>query len=441
MDPLFVGILGVILLLVLMALGVHIGIALGTTGFLGLICIIGFDAAITMAMTSIYFKISTYSLIVIPLFVLMGLLGASGGLSKSLYDGMAVWTGKIKSGLGIATILGCAGFGAITGSSIVTSAVFGKVTAPEMRRHGYDKKIAYGLCAAGGSIGMLIPPSILAVVYGILSGLSVGKLLIAGIGPGVLLTGLFCLQLVILGRLRPDLIGSKGTGGSTWKEKVKTIPSFWPVMVTGLVIFGGLFGGVFNPTEAAAVATVLIFVILVFTKGKEAWLSLGAGLLDTAKTAAMIFLILAGACVFSRFLVISGISDKVVEIILDLNLSNLGLVVILGFFYLLMGIVIDSISMLAISIPFLQPIIDQTGIEPYYFAMVAITATQVGIVTPPLGLAAYTVKSVAEPDVTLEDIFSGSFYFLLALMVGLALVVLFPSVSNVLVSTFMGGGQ
>ena len=433
MDPLVVGILGIILLLVMLFLGVHIGIALGAVGFIGLTLVVGFDAAVHMATTSIYYKIANYSLIVIPLFVLMGLLGAGGGLSKSLYDGLAVWTGRMKSGLGMATVLACAGFGAISGSSIVVAAVFAKVSAPEMRRHGYDKKIAYGLCAAAGSIGMLIPPSVLAVLYGILSGLSVGKLLIAGIGPGVLLTVLFCLQLIVIGRFRADLIVAEDKPRASWRERFATIPAFWPVIITAVIIFGGLFGGIFNPTEAAAVATAVIFVLLLIIKGLNSWKILRTGLIDTAMTASMIFVILAGACVFSRFLVVTGLSDKLVETILSLNVSNLVLVAILAVFYLLMGVVIDSISMLSISIPFLQPVIEQAGIEPYYFAMVAIVATQVGIITPPLGLAAYTVKSVAEPDVSLENIFSGATYFLLLMVVALGLVVIFPTLSTALI--------
>ena len=437
MDLLVIGILGILVLIGMLAIGVHIGIALGTTGFLGLVFVVGLDAAIQMATTSVYYKIANYALIVIPLFVLMGLLGAGGGLSKAIYDSLAVWTGKMKSGLGMATILGCAGFGAISGSSIVTAAVFAKVSAPEMRRHGYDKRIAYGVCASAGSIGMLIPPSVLAVMYGILSGLSVGKLLIAGIGPGVMLTVLFCVQIILLGRLKPDLILSQGGEASSWRKRFATIPSFWPVIVTAGIIFGGLFGGVFNPTEAAAVATFVIFVLLVISQGRSSFKMALSSLFETAMTSSMIFIILAGACIFSRFLVLTGLSDKLVDIILNCQVSNLVLVSILAVFYLLMGVVIDSISMLAISIPFIQPIIEQAGIEPYYFAMVAIVATQVGIITPPLGLAVYTVKSVAEEDVTLENIFSGSLYFLAVLLIGLALVIVFPWLSNVLINIFM----
>jgi C4-dicarboxylate transporter, DctM subunit len=426
MDPITNGILGILFLLLLISLGVHIGIALGITGLLGMTLIIGFDNAMKMTVTSIYFSNASYALVTLPLFILMGYLGASGGISRILYDGLSKWTGKLKGSLGVATVLGCAGFGAVCGSSIVTAAVFAKVSAPEMRRHGYDKKIAYGLCSAAGSIGILIPPSILAVLYGILTGLSVGKLLIAGIGPGLLLTLLFSLQVVFAAKFRPALIREQEVRTVTWKERISTIPSFWPVIVTALVIFGGIFSGIFSPTEAAAVATLTIAVLLVATKGKQSLKMFAEGLRDTASTSAMVFLTMAGACVFSRFLVITDISQKFVDIILGLHMGNFALLLLLTVLYLFLGCLMDSISMLTITIPILHPVIVSLGIDPYYFALVVIVATQVGIITPPFGLAVFTVKGVAEPDVTVEDIFSGAMSYFWIMVASLVILIAFP---------------
>jgi C4-dicarboxylate transporter, DctM subunit len=433
MDPMVIGVLGILFLLFIVTLGVHIGIALGVTGFLGMVFIMGVDAAIRMTTESIYFTNSSYALVTLPLFILMGLLGASGGINKTLYDGLSKWTGRLRGSLGIATVIGCAGFGAVCGSSIVTAAVFAKVSAPEMRRHGYDKKVAYGLCAAAGSIGMLIPPSILAVMYGILSGLSVGKLLLAGIGPGILLTVLFSLQVYFTARFRPHLITPQETKKSTWREKIGTIPTFWPVIVTATVIFGGIFSGVFSPTEAAAVGVVTIFSLLVATKGKGSLSMLATGLKDTASTSAMIFLTMAGAAVFSRYLVVTDLNEKVVEIILGLRIGNFVLLLLLTALYLAMGCLMDSISMLTITIPILHPVIRELGIDPYYFALVVIVATQVGIITPPFGLSVFAVKGVAESDVTIEDIFSGGMGYFIIMVASLVLLILFPKIITFLI--------
>lgn len=433
MEPILIGTLGIIFLLIIIALGVHIGIALGVTGFLVMAFIMGMDTAIRMATESIYFANSSYALVTLPLFILMGYLGAGGGISKTLYDGLSKWTGKLRGSLGIATALGCAGFGAVCGSSIVTAAVFAKVSAPEMRRHGYHKKIAYGLCSAAGSIGMLIPPSILAVLYGVLTGLSVGKLLVAGIGPGLLLTLLFSLQIYFTSRFRPDLI-TPATKDATWRERIAVIPTFWPVIVTAFVIFGGIFSGVFSPTEASAVGTLVIFLLLVVTKRRQSWNMLKDSLKDTASTAAMVFLTMAGACVFSRSLVATDLSEKIVEIILGLHIGNFLLISLLVVVYLFLGCLMDSISMLTITIPILNPVIVKLGIDPYYFALLVIVATQVGIITPPFGLSVFTVKGVAESDVTLEDIFSGAMNYFYIMVGSIVILMLFPFLITGLIS-------
>ncbi len=428
MDPLYVGLSGIVLLLLLVGVGVHIGIALSITGILVMSFIMGFDNALKMATSSMYFNNSSYALVTLPLFILMGLLGAAGGISKTLYDNLSIWTGKIPGSLGIATIAGCTAFGAVCGSSIVTAAVFAKVSAPEMRRHGYSKKVAYGLCASAGIIGMMVPPSILAVMYGILSGLSVGKLLLGGIGPGLMVALLFAAWVLYLAIFRQDVIQPVELKKFTWKEKIRTIPSFWPVVVTALVIFGGIFGGIFSPTEAAAVATVAILVLLVISKRRESWKFLKEGLMETATTSAMIFLTMAGACVFSRCLAITGLSQKVVELILSAHMSNLTFLIVMAILYLILGTLMDSISMLTITIPILNPVIEPLGINPYFFAVFVIYVGQIGIITPPFGLSVFTVKAVAAPDVSVEDVFSGSMPYFYALCVGAIILLIFPQI-------------
>jgi C4-dicarboxylate transporter DctM subunit len=428
MDPNVVGLIGIGVLLVLVMVGVHVGVALGIVGIGGMAILMGWENAFTLGTSSMYFNNANYAFVTLPLFIIMGLWGAAGGISKRLYDGLLVWTGKIRGSLGIATVLGCAAFGAVCGSSIVTAAVFAKVSSPEMRRHGYDKRIAYGITASAGMIGMLIPPSILAVIYGILTGLSVGKLLLGGIGPGLLLTVLICLDIYYKAWKRPDLIAPQKLPDYSMKDKLKTIPSFWPVIVTAAVIFGGIFGGIFSPTEAAAVGTVVILLLLVVTMKKDCLPHLFSGVRETATTSAMIFLTMAGACIFSRYLVVTGLSDQVVNMIIEANLNNYVLLGILAVLYVFLGCLMDSTSMLTITIPILHPIIEQLGIDPYFFAVFMIYASQIGIITPPFGLTVFTVKGVAESDVMLEDVFAGSMRYFIIMCIGLPILMFFPEI-------------
>lgn len=433
METIIIGTLGVGILFILISLGIHVGVALGLTGMFGMAFILGIGNSLDLTVNSIYVANSNYALITLPLFILMGLLGSSGGITKSLYNNLSVWTGKIKGSLGIATVLSCAAFGAVCGSSFVTAAVFAKVSAPEMINHGYDKKLAYGLCASAGIIGMLIPPSVLAVVYGILSGLSVGKLLLSGIGPGILVTVLFSGLISYYSRKRKDLIAEQDIPPASIMEKIKTIPKFWPVILTGVVIFGGIFGGVFSPTEAAAVATVLIFVVLLLSKRKQAIGLLFESLKETGNTTAMIFLTMGGALIFSRFLVISGISQKIVESITNLEINKTILLVLISIAFLIMGTVMDSISMLTITIPIVTPVINKLGINPYFFATLLIYTSQIGIITPPFGLSVFTVKAVAGEEIRIEEIFYGALPFLLLLLVGLGMLLTFPAITTFLI--------
>lgn len=434
MSPILVGIYGLILLFLLVLLGVHVGVALGLVGVMGSALVLGIDKAIPLIIQRMYFSNASGALITLPLFILMGLLAASGDIGRKLYDGLSVWTSKIKGGLGIATVLGCAAFGTVCGSSFVTATVFAKVSAPEMRKHGYDKKIAYGLCSSAGIIGMLIPPSVLAVVYGIISGLSIGKLLMAGIGPGILLTILFSLFIYVFASLRPDkIIPTKLEKKISLIEKIKVIPSFWPIFVIGIIVFGGIFSGIFSPTESAAIATVVVVVVLLIINPKNFWKDFKESLKETAITSGMIFITIGGASIFSQFLVITGLSHKVVKTITMSNLSNTNLIIVLSFIFLFLGTFMDSTSMLTIAIPLIAPIINSLGINPYYYAIIAIYAAQIGIITPPFGLSVFAVKGVAEKDLTIEDIFSGSMPFLIVMILTLFIMIFYPPIITIFI--------
>lgn len=438
MDPILIGIIGIVVLLVLLFAGVHVAVTLGLVGLFGGAAIVGFKTAALIAVDTIYYKACAWSLVTLPLFILMGYLAAGGGVSTKLYDALSLWLRKFKSGLGIATVLGCTGFGAVTGSSIVTSSVFAKIAAPEMRRHGYDKKLAYGICASSGIIGMMIPPSILAIVYGTLTGLSIGRLLVAGIGPGLMLAVIFSIGIVLIGKLRPEQIKTTAITGVTWRQRFAALPPTWPIIVVGVVIFGGIFTGVFSPSEAAAAATFIILIVVLVTRHSRIKESIVPALRDTASNTAMIFLLLCSAQVFASFLILTGLSGKAVALIIDLQLPTLAFMGMFVLLYLILGMVIDSISMFAITIPIVVPAINALGIDPIWFAMVAITSSQVGTITPPMGFCVYASKAVAEPDVSLGDIFRGSMPFLIMDAVVLVILLLAPAISIALPSLMLG---
>lgn len=427
-----IALIGIIALFVLLALGVHIGIALGTIGFAGTWAIVGLEPALWGSVNVFYDKVASFALLTVPMFILMGYMASAGDLSGNIFTSLNKWVGGMRGGMGIATVFSCTLFGTICGTSLVTSSVFSVIAAPEMRRHGMDKRLSYGICASSGLIGMLIPPSILMVVYGVISGDSVGKLLIAGISPGLLLAVIYSAVIIILLRAKPGLMTPESGGVITWRNRFASLKGLWPVMIVATVIFGGLFGGVFTPTEAAAVATFTVFLIIGATQPRKWAAVVWPAFVDTAKVSAMIFLIFGGAAIFTQFLVLSGVATKVATIIIGMNLSIFGFLIAISLLYLVLGCLLDSISMLSITLPILLPVVRTMGIDPIWYAVIVIMAIEIGMITPPVGLCVYGAKAVAEPDVTLEDIFAGSFPFFLASLAVLILLIFFPPLSTVL---------
>jgi tripartite ATP-independent transporter DctM subunit len=441
MDVYLIGLLGVLVLLLLLVLGMHVGLALTISGFLGLTYILGVQRALEMAVSSMYGKISGTALVTLPLFILVGYLASGGGISRDIYRSLEMFIGRFKSGLGMATVLACTAFGTVCGSSLVTAAVFAKISAPEMRRRGYSKSLAYGICASAGSIGMLIPPSILAIVYGMLSGVSVGKLLIAGIVPGVMWAVLFCLTIVVYARINPKAIQApEDLQGFTLSEKLGSLKSWWPIGLSGAIIFGGIYGGVFTPTEASAVAAFVLFLFYIYRglvkrqarRVSERFGELYGILNDTATTSAMIFLVLGAATVFSNFTVLTGLTARLTQFVNGLGLSQTSLVVMFVVVYLVLGCFIDSISMLSITISLFNPIVDAAGIDAIWYAVMVILAVEVGFITPPFGINLYAVLGVAEKDVDLKDMIVGSFPFFVAEVVSLVIILMFPILATYL---------
>ncbi len=441
MEPSTIGFLGILILAITLIIGIPIGVSLVLIGMVGMGFLVGFEASFGSAMETMYHKIASYDLVTIPLFVLMGYLASAGGLSEKLFKSLNMLVGRINGGLGISAVGSCTAFGTVCGSSLVTASVFAKICAPEMRRYGYEKKLAYGICASAGMIGMLIPPSILMVVYGIQSGESIGKLLIAGITPGLMLALFFSILVYVIARKRKNLISTRiNTETYTVKQKVMAFAGLWQIWVLALVIFGGIFGGIFNPTEAAAVASTLLMVLILLSNlknPKHVWEMFRTSFYETAGTTCMIFLVMAGASVFSQFLVITGITDMVAETVLSLNMPLTALVAVIILMYAILGCFLDSFSMICITVPVFNPIINAMGADPIWYAVMVVMAIEMGLLTPPVGLNVYGAYAVAEPDVSLEEIFIGVAPFFGAVILTIVLLLLIPPISTFLPNMMM----
>lgn len=440
MDTVWIGIAGVTLLIVLLASGVYVAVAMGIAGLLGTIAIVGFFPAMSLLATTWFQYGTTYAFIIIPLFVMMGLFASQAGVSRDLYDSLSKWLGGIRGGLGCATVGACTIFGALTGSSIVTAVVFGKVSVPEMRRLGYNGPMAYGLVSAAGAIGLLIPPNLLAVIYGILTGESIGKLLLAGIGPGLVLA--FCLVggLIFLLTWRPSMGPPAQEKSATWRERFTAVPKMWPAFVIAIILIGGIYTGVFTETEASGVGTFILLILLLAVRGigKEARRELVQSIRDSVGLTGMVLLIMCCGQIFSRMLVLSGLGNALSNYIISLKLSPMGFIAGVMGVYFILGCLIDSASIIVVTVPILYPMAGKLGIDQIWFAMVLILATQIGNITPPVGLVAYAVKGIAAPDITLEDIFRGVFPFFFCMCAALAILIAFPFIATLIPYTMFG---
>lgn len=441
-DPISAGTFGTMCVLVLIALGTHIGPSLAAGGFLGLVLLFGdLSTAMGILSTTPYSTVAVFDLAVLPLIILMGVLTMHVGVTDGAYDAAYKWLGRLPGGLAIATVFACAAFGAACGSSAATAAIFTKVSLPEMRKAGYHTKLSCGSVAAGGTLGMLIPPSALGIIYGILTEQSIAKIFLGGVGPGILLAILFSLGIYIM-VLRTPSLAPRMKMNFQWREKMASLAGLWGVALLALLILGGIYTGVFTATEAAAVGCFAAFVMFALSK-QRSWNALWSALLEAGRTNAMVFMVLIGAMIFSRMLAITGITNKFIDAV---SSSGLHPMVILWSFmvmYLVMGCFLDSISMMSITLPVIFPMMSSFGVDPIWFGLVVIVVIEMGLLTPPMGLNVYVVKATAGESVRLEDVFAGCLPFLFIMLVGLFLIVFIPGIitwlPNTMFSQVRGG--
>ena len=431
MDPQTIAIISVGFVFFFIIMGVHIGVSLATVSVLGIWAITGkASVAINILQTTAYSAVMDYMFAVIPLFVLMGLFSTLSGATQELFDSAQYFLGRVRGGIGIATVLANAVFAAITGVSVASAAVFSKIAFPEMQRLKYDRKFGLGIVAGSAILGMLIPPSILMIIYGVLTEQSIGRLLMAGVVPGLVVTAVLSLGIWTMIGFNPSL------GGLREKQKKRDLPSFikailTPWAVVGLIalVMGGIWGGLFTPTEAGAVGAAGGFLLVVI-KRKFTFTSLWNILMDGGRTFASIFLLLICAQMYSRMLTISGLATKISQWVTTLPVPPI--VIIAGFIvvFLILGCIIDSASIMLLTIPIMHPVAVKLGYHPIHFAIVAIVAIEIGLLTPPFGMVVFAMKSSLGDQVTIEEIFAGSTPFMIMLLASLLIILSFPILST-----------
>ncbi len=446
MEPAFLGIVGFLAILVLMSQRVPVALAMIVTGFLGLAALNSWAAALATLVTETWSTAIFYELTVIPFFVLMGNAASACGMSRDLYNAANAWVGGMRGGLAHATVLGCTGFAALSGSSVASAVTIGRVALPEMRRFGYDRRLAAGSVAAGGTLGILIPPSTGFVIYAILTEESIGRLFLAGVLPGLLLAGMFLLTIFIRTSLRPVL--GPASGRHSWPEKRSAMLRALPIVAIILVSIGGIYGGVFTPVEAAAVGAVLAMAVAAVRRRFTPPLIVRA-LLDTVSTTAMIYLIVIGAAVFAPFLALTEIPETLAAELSAHAPEPVTLLVIVLAAFIALGTFLDGFAMMVLILPIVLPIIEQSripallGLAPessdlrIWFGVVMVVILEMALISPPVGMNVFVVKGVAR-DVSMRDVYAGILPFWAAMMACLAILVAFPQLSLILPNTMLG---
>ena len=425
MSPVQVGIVGCLLLFLLLMSSMPVAFVMALVGGVGFAILVSQHAALSMMGSEFYGTFSAYSLTVIPLFVFMGQIAFHAGISRRLFNAAYKWLGPLPGGLAMSTVGACTAFGAICGSGPATAATMASVALPEMKRYNYDMELGSGAVAAGGSLGMLIPPSVVFIVYAIMTEQSIGKLFLAGIIPGLLIALLFCLTIYINCRRNPHL-GPPGPS-TTWREKFVALNGVAETMLLFILVMGGMFFGYFTPTEAAAVGAAGSLIIA-GVKKQLTWKVLVQSLKETVRTSCMVMIIVAGAVIFGRFLAVTRIPFELASWLAGLPLPACVVMGGIILFYLFSGCFVDALALMLLTIPVFFPVVQALNYDPIWFGVIIVVVTQMGVISPPVGVNAYVVSGIAR-DIPLQTVFKGTMPFLGALIVAAIILVLFPSLS------------
>lgn len=421
MSSEMIGVLGFLFMFFLMAVGLEIGFAMAIAGFVGFAYLTSFKAACNLLAKDVYDVFTTYSLTVVPLFILMGQIAANSGIGRKLYDMSYRFIGHIPGGLAMATSIACTFFGAICGSTTATAATFASVSVPEMRRYNYHDKLIGGVIAASGGLGIMIPPSVIFIVYGIFTQLSIGTLFMSGVLPGIVICLLYCIAIYVWCRKDPSL-GPRGEK-FTWKERIKSLPGAIEILIIFVILMGGIMKGIFTPTEGGAVGAFVTLLIVVLTRS----ITLNGfykSILDTLISSCMIMVIVAGATIFGHFIALSRIPFSVATWVGNLGLPPNVIMAIIIFIYLIGGCVIDALALIVLTIPIFYPVVTHLGFNPIWFGVIIVLITMMGVITPPVGVNSYVVSGISK--IPLNVVFSGIWIFLVCLIIAAALFIVFP---------------
>ena len=430
MSAVTIGLLGIVALIVIFLLGMPVGFAMALVGLVGFAYLTSPEAGLSLLARDVFSNFSTYSLTVIPMFVFMGSIAFAAGMSRRLYDAGHTVFGQIRGGLAIATIAACAGFAAMCGSTNATAAAMGRVSLPEMKRYKYDDSLATACVAAAGSLGILIPPSTIFIIYGIMTEQSIGKLFIAGVLPGILLAALFIMVVFVLCSRNPSL--APPGAPTSWSEKIAGLTGIIEMLVLFLLVIGGLFLGWFSPTQAGA-AGAFGALLIGLARRQLNWQGFLFAIKDALHITCMVMVIVTGAIIFGHFMAVAKIPMVLSEWVGGLPLPPAAIMAIIVILYLLGGCFMDALALITLTVPIIYPVVLTLGFDPIWFGVIIVLVTEMGVITPPVGVNVYVIKGIAE-DVPLETIFRGIFPFLIALVVAVAILIAFPQIATFLPS-------
>ena len=406
-------------------MGVPLGFSFAAVGAVGIMWLKGFGAGLVVFGQAPYEWTSSYILSTIPLFVLMGQFAFQAGISTDLYRTAYKWMGKLPGGLALATMFACTGFAACTGSSLASAATMGTVAYPEMKRYNYSDRLSTGSIAVGGTLGILIPPSTMFIIYGIVTETSIGDLFIAGILPGLMLAAMFILTIYLQCRINPRL-GPPAPETFTWKERIASLSGIWGMATIFILVIGGLYAGIFAPSEAGAIGAFGALAVSLVRK-KMSWRGFFAALKDTAKTTGFILFVFIGAMIFNMFISISALPRSCTELIVSIPASPMVILLIIVAFYLPLGMVIEGMSMILLTMPFVFPVITLLGFDPIWWGVLMVVLVEVSFISPPIGINLFVVQGITK--VPLHDVVIGVMPFVITFVIALALLIAFPQIS------------
>jgi tripartite ATP-independent transporter DctM subunit len=426
-----VAVVGFVALFMLMLLRVPVGMAMGLVGVAGYSYIVGTGPALKLVGQASMRTVTDYTFGIIPMFLLMGQFASRSGMSRELFRAANAFLGHVRGGLGLATIAACGGFAAISGSSVATAATFSTIAYPEMRRFDYPQSFATGVIAAGGTLGVMLPPSTVLTVYGLITQQDISRLFIAGILPGILAASMYMMTIGAIGFVRP---GYLPTGPrSSWTERLQGLRDVWASLLLFVFVIGGLYGGMFTPTEAAGMGAGGAFIIAKARRRLSRADTLGA-LLGATRTAAAVFTVLIGALLFGYFLTVTQTPQKVTVFLTGLGLGRYGVLVLIMLMYLALGCLMDAMAMIILTIPIIFPVVTALGFDPIWFGVIIVMTVELGLIHPPVGMNVFVIKSVVQ-DVRFSTIFFGVIPFVITDILRLAILIAFPVIATLLPGT------